>query len=190
MSRDVKTVFSEYSLEEMGIKTKDSDAYEVADCVGSCEEELDTRIISKKCRGITVKKVVKGAGTGKLKLSMHMAYDIYTDVYGMNISNLIDGVMGYGTNSVHKEFAITQKVQDEDGNVKFKAYPKCVIETGVARKIENGAEEVAEIELEVSLMPDDNGQCMYEALDEKLTGTLKTTWMTAFSPELVKKTTA
>lgn len=189
MSREVKTIFSEYSLEEMGIKTNGSDAYEVADCVGSCEEELDTRIISKKCRGITVKKVVRGAGTGKLKLSMHMAYDIYTDVYGMNISNIIEGVKGYGTNSVHKEFAITQKVQDEDGNVKFKAYPKCVIETGVARKIENGAEEVAEIELEVSLMPDDNGQCMYEALEVELTGTLKTTWMTAFTSELVKVAT-
>ena len=188
--REVKTVFSEYSLEEMGIKTAGSSTYEVADCVGSCEEELDTRIISKKCRGITVKKVVKGAGTGKLKLSMHMAYDIYTDVYGMDIDTLLEGVKGYGTNSVHKEFAITQKVNDEDGNVKFKAYPKCVIETGVVRKIENGAEEVAEIELDVSLMPDTYGQCMYEVLNEKLTGTLKTTWMTAFTPELVQSTTA
>lgn len=188
--RTAKTVFSEYELREMGIKTAGSETYEVADCVGSCEEELDTRIISKKCRGITVKKVVKGAGTGKLKLSMHMPYEVYTDVYGMNLDNLIDGVKGYGTNSVHKEFAVTQKVLDEDGNVKYKAYPKCVIETGVARKIENGAEEVAEIELDVSLTQDENGQCMYEALETELTGTLKTTWMTAFTPELVKKTEA
>ena len=187
----MSAVFSEYELREMGIKTEGSEAYKSANCVGSCEEELDTRIISKKCRGITVKKVVKGAGTGKLKLSMHMPYDIYTDVYGMDIDTLIEGVKGYGTNSVHKEFATTQHVFDEDGVEKFKAYPKCVIETGVARKIENGGEEVAEIELEVSLMPDDFGQCMYEALAADLKDeTVKTTWMTAFSPELAKKATA
>lgn len=189
--RQVSPVFSEYELKEMGIKTAGSDAYKPADCVGSSEEELDTRIISKKCRGITVKKVVKGAGTGKLKLSLHMPYDIYTDVYGMDIDTLIEGVKGYGTNSIHKEFATTQHVFDEDGVEKFKAYPKCVIETGVARKIENGGEEVAEIELEVSLMPDEYGQCMYEALAADLNDeTLKTTWMTAFTPALVQATEA
>ena len=183
----MSAVFSEYELKKMGIKTTGSDAYKSADCVGSCEEELDTRIISKKCRGITVKKVVRGAGTGKLKLSMHMPYDIYTDVYGMDIDTLIEGVKGYGTNSIHKEFAVTQDVFDEDGVEKFKAYPKCIIETGVARKIENGGEEVAEIELEVSLMPDEYGQCMYEALAADLKDTtLKTTWMTAFTPALVQ----
>lgn len=186
----MSAVFSEYELRKMGIKTKDSEAYKSADCVGSCEEELDTRIISKKCRGITVKKVVKGAGTGKLKLSMHIPYDIYTDVYGMDIDTLIEGVKGYGTSSIHKEFAIVQDVFDEDGTEKFKAYPKCVIETGVARKIENGGEEVAEIELEVSLMPDDYGQCMYEALAADLKDeTVKTTWMTAFTPALVQAKT-
>lgn len=186
----MSAVFSEYELKAMGIKTVGSDAYKSANCVGSCEEELDTRIISKKCRGITVKKVVRGAGTGTLKLSMHIPYDIYTDVYGMDIDTLIEGVKGYGTNSIHKEFAITQDVFDEDGVEKFKAYPKCVIETGVARKIENGGEEVAEIELEVSLMPDEHGQCMYESLVADLKDeTLKTTWMTAFTPELVQAKT-
>jgi hypothetical protein len=183
----MSAVFSEYELKEMGIKSAGSAEYKSANCVGSCEEELDTRIISKKCRGITVKKVVRGAGTGKLKLSLHMPYDIYTDVYGMDIDTLVEGVKGYGTNSIHKEFATTQHVFDEDGNEKFKAYPKCVIETGVARKIENGGEEVAEIELEASLMPDEYGQCIYEALAADLKDeTLKTTWMTAFTPELVQ----
>ena len=78
-------------------------------------------------------------------------------------------------------------VFDEDGVEKFKAYPKCIIETGVARKIENGAEEVAEIELEVSLMPDEFGNCVYEALAEELTDeTVKTKWMTAFEPSMVQ----
>ena len=184
-------VFSEYELREMGIKTEDAEAFAAANCVGSCEEELDTKVITKSCRGVVRKKKVKGAGTGKLTLSMHMPWKIYTDVYGMNLDTLIEGVKAYGTNSVHKEFATTQHVFDEDGVEKFKAYPRCIIESGVARKIENGAEEVAEIELEVSLMPDEYGNCVYEALAEELTDeTVKTKWMTAFDPSMVQVASA
>lgn len=184
-------VFSEYELREMGIKTTGSEAFVAANCVGSCEEELDTKVITKSCRGVVTKKVVKGAGTGKLKISMHMPWALYTDVYGMDLTTLIDGVKAYGINSKHKEFATTQHVFDEDGIEKFKAYPKCIIETGVARKIENGAEEVAEIELEVSLMPDEFGNCVYEALaDELADETVKTKWMTAFEPSMVQVASA
>lgn len=184
-------VFSEYELREMGIKTQGSEAYVAANCVGSCEEELDTKVVSKSCRGTVIKKIVKGAGTGKLNISMHMPWAVYTDVYGMNLDTLIDGVKAYGTNSKHKNFATTQHVFDEDGIEKFKAYPNCIIETGVARKIENGAEEVAEIELEVSLMPDEYGNCVYEALADELTDeTVKTNWMTKFAPSMVQVVSA
>ena len=184
-------VFSEYELREMGIKTEDTNTFVAANCVGSCEEELDTKVISKSCRGVVTKKTVKGAGTGKLSISMHMPWDVYTDVYGMNLDTLIEGVKAYGINSRHKTFACTQHVFDEDGEEKFKAYPKCIIETGVARKIENGAEEVAEIELEVSLMPDEYGNCVYEALASELSDeTVKSKWMNAFEPSMVQVASA
>lgn len=183
----INGVYSEYELREMGIKTQGSEAYVAANCVGSCEEELETKVVSKSCRGVVIKKTVRGAGTGKLNISMHMPWDVYTDVYGMNLDTLIEGVKAYGTNSRHKNFATTQHVFDEDGVEKFKAYPNCIIETGVARKIENGAEEVAEIELEVSLMPDEYGNCVYEALADELTDeTVKTNWMTKFTPSMVQ----
>ena len=182
-------VFSEYELKEMGIKTEGTAEFVAANCVGSCEEELDTRVVSKSCRGVVTKKTVKGAGTGKLTISMHMPWKVYTDLYGMNLDTLIDGVKAYGTNSVHKKFAMTQHVFDEDGVEKFKAYPNCIIETGISRKIENGAEEVAEIELEVSLMPDEYGNCVYEALAEELTDiTAKENWLTNFEPSMVQVT--
>ena len=180
-------VFSEYELREMGIKLNGSEEYKIASCVGSCEESLNVKVISKSCRGVVFKKTVKGDGTGTLSVSMHMPYDIYTEAYGMNLDTLIDGVKAYGTNSIHKGFAIVQHVFDEDGIEKFKAYPNCIIETGVSRKIENGAEEVAEIELDISLMPDANGNCVYEALASELKDeTAKTTWMTAFTPDMVQ----
>lgn len=184
-------VFSEYELREMGIKTADASAFVATNCVGSCEEELETKVVSKSCRGVVVKKTVKGAGTGKLSISMHMPWAVYTDVHGMKLDTLIDGVYAYGINSVHKNFACTQHVFDEDGEEKFKAYPNCIIETGVARKIENGAEEVAEIELEVSLMPDEFGNCVYEALASELKDeTVKSKWMNAFEPSMVRVASA
>lgn len=180
-------VYSEFALEEMGIKFKSSDSYQAANCVGSCEEEMEVRVVSKKCRGVVAKETVKGTGKGTLKLSMHMPYDIYTQAYGMNLDTLIEGVKAYGQNSRHEAFAITQHVYDEDGVEMLKAYPNCIIKTGKANKIENGVEEVAEIELEVSVMPDDFGNGVYSVIvDELKDDTVKTTWMTAFKPEMVR----
>lgn len=180
-------VFSDFEVREMGIKFKSADAYAVANCIGSCEEEMEAKVISKSCRGVVVKKTVRGTGAGTLSLSLHMPWTIYTQAYGMDLDTLIDGVKAYGQNSVHEGFAITQHIYDEDGVEKFKAYPNCIIESGVARKIENGAEEVAEIELEVSVMPDEYGNGVYEAVATELKDeTAKTTWMTAFEPAMVQ----
>ena len=180
-------VFSEFELEEMGIKFASSEEYQAANCVGSSEEEMNVKVVSKKCRGAVVKKVPKGDGTGALKISMHMPYEIYKKAYGMELDTLVDGVSAYCRNSRHESFAITQHVYDEDGAEMFKAYPNCIIEKGKTSKIENGTEEVAEIELEVSVMPDEYGNGVYSALAEELTDeTIKNTWMTAFTPNMVQ----
>jgi hypothetical protein len=185
------SVFSEYELREMAVKFKSEESYVNADCVGSCEEEMETKVVSKSCRGVVVKETVKGTGKGTLKLSMHMPYEIFKKAYGMELNTLKEGVIAYGQNSRHEAFSITQHVFDEDGNEKFKAYPNAIIKTGIARKIENGAEEVAEVELEVSVMPDEDGNGMYEALASELKDeAVKTTWMNAFTPELVKVVSA
>lgn len=182
-------VHSEYELREMAVKIAGEAEYKHADCVGSSEEELDVIQISKKCRGVTVKTRVKGAGTGTLTISAHVPYNIYNSIYDMsNRADLVEGVEGYGTGSVHKEFAIVERVFDEDGIEKLKAYPRCIMLSGPKGSIENGAEEVAELEMEVSLMPDENGYCMYQCIVESLPegSDVATKWMTAFAPELVK----
>lgn len=182
-----KKVFSDFELDEWGIKPEGKDTYSTVECIGSCEEEMNTRIITKKCRGVVKKKRVKPTGDGKYKITAHIPWSVYTEIFGMNVDGLIEGVKAYGTNSVHKNFSSTMHITDEDGVEKYKAYPNCVIETGLARKIENGAEEVAEVELEVSVMPDEYGNGLYEALAEELVDeAVKSTWMNAFTPELVQ----
>lgn len=186
-------VFSDFEVREMGIKFASSTAttYQTANCVGSCEEEMETKVITKSCRGVVKKKKVKGTGAGTLSLSLHMPWEIYVDAYGMELDTLIEGVNAYGQNSEHQVFSITQHIYDEDGVEKFKAYPNCIIESGKTCKIENGAEEVAEIELEISILPDDYGNGVYEALATELSDTtVKTTWMTAFTPSMVQATSA
>ncbi len=178
---------SDFELDQLGIKFSDAEAYKSANCVGSMEEDMTVKSVTKSCRGVVTKKRSKGTGEGTLKVSMHMPWDIFSEAYGMEIDTLIDGVKAYGRNSIHKTFSLVAHVLDEDNNEKFKAYPNCIINTGVVRKIENGAEEVAEMELEIGVMPDDYGNGLYEAVADDLKDeTAKTTWMTAFTPELVR----
>lgn len=178
------TVFSEYELRKMAIRFDNESTAVEASCVGSCSEELDVRKVTKKCRGITVKTRVKGSGTGKLTISMHVPKDVYDGMFGMKLDGLIDGVRAYGQSSTHPEFCITQEVYDEDGNKKFKAYPRCIMESDVSRSIENGTEEVKEVDLDISIMPDEHGMGMYEVLDSELKEeTVRTNWMSKFDPE-------
>lgn len=182
-------VFSDFELDQLGIKFNGEEAYQSVDCVGSCEEEMESKIVTKSCRGIVVKKTVKGTGNGTLKITAHIPWDVYTEFYGMGLDSLIEGVKAYGSNSVHKSFSAVMHVKDEDGAEKYKAYPNCIMESGVVRKIENGAEEVAELEIETSVMPDEFGNGLYEALASELTDAeVKTQWMSAFTPDLVQKT--
>lgn len=184
-------VYSDYELLEIGFKFEGSETYETAECIGSGEDAADVKVVTKKCRGVVKKKRVRGTGTGTHKISMHCPWSIYTKMFGMEFDELADGVYAYGENSRHKPFSMTQKIEDEDGNKKLKAYPNCIIETGKATKIENGAEEVAEIELEVSYMSDEFGHGSYECIVSELTDeTIATKWMNEFEPNLVQVVTA
>lgn len=185
-------VFSEYEIKESSMKFPGDEKAARVGCVGSLEETLDSKQIKKKCEGVESIVAVRGKGTGSLKTSLHIKYGLYIKAYGMHTEDLVTGVNGYGKNSIHKSFSWVGKVTDENGNEKLKAYPNCLITDGVARKIENGGEEVAEIEMTITLNPDENGYCMYEALIGALEETDKDEfieeWMTAFKPEMVKKT--
>ena len=65
----------------------------------------------------------------------------------------------------------------------FLGYPRCKVEEINKLTIENGAEEVAEVEMKLSYMPDDYNKGEYQALADELTGDALTAenWMTTFS---------
>ena len=133
MAITYKDVFSEYEIKESSIKIEGEGTFEKIGCVGSIEETLETITVTKKCEGLVVKSVTRGSGNGEVKLSLHMRYDLYTKMFGMEDETLADGVLGYGQNSRHKNFAFVAKVKDEDANVKYIAYPKLIIQSGISK---------------------------------------------------------
>lgn len=178
--------FSEFEIVEQHIKVKGSESYKNMSCVGSSEEELEVKTVQKKCRGLVVKEKTKSTGRGTLNEKVHVPYDVYNDIYGMNRINYVDGVNAYGQDSTHPEFSLTQKVINEEDEVKLKAYPRCVLNSGPKRPVENGQEEVPELELGITLLPDENGECMYQALESELDTEIAKKWLTEFTPELIK----
>lgn len=187
MAGITEKVFSEAEVRKIGIKIGEAEKADINECVGTWEEELEVKTVVKKCRGVVSKSRTKGTGNGTIKASMHMAQDLFAEMYGMKQEGLKDGVIAYGTKSLHPVFCVTALVLDEDDNEKLKAYPNCTIQTALTRKVENGAEEIAEIELELAITPDEEGNGMYEAVVTDLTDEdLKTKWLELFTPELVK----
>lgn len=185
-----KGVFSEFEVKEQWIKVAGEENYSTMSCVGSSEEELEVKVITKKCRGVKAKEKVKGTGSGTLTESLHVPRDVYNKMYDMTRANLKEGVYAYGQNSSHPEFSITQRVLDEDDEEKFKAYPRCILESGPKRSVENGQEEVPELELTITLLPDDNGECMYEALKSELDEEVAEKWLEHFDTSLVQSAVA
>ena len=187
------SAYSEYELRELAFKVNDGeDTLTHADCVGTFEEEAEVLTVTKNCRGKVAKKRTTGTGSGTLTISAHWPHALLVKIYDMAREELVDGVAAYGRESRHKEGTLVAKVLDEDGKVKYLAYP-CVNANTFARSIENGSEEVAEREIEFGYMPDENGYGVYECMEDDLatdTNQLKTKWMTAWTPELMQKSPA
>jgi hypothetical protein len=179
-------VFSDFSIDQMNVKFKSATEVAAMNCVGSLEEAMTVKAVTKKCRGVIIKNIVKGTGEGSLSISAHVPYNIYKEAFGMELDTLASGVSAYGSNSVHEEFCLTLHVEDEDGVEKYKAYPRCVCTERPTINVENGAEEVAEISMAVAVMPDEFGNGMYEALAEGLAEDIASKWLSEFTPDLVQ----
>ena len=177
--------FSEFEVKESTVKFDGESEAEKMGCVGKLGETMNNKTVTKKCEGVTVKSVTRGDGTGELAFTLHMRESVFQKAYGMVRTGLKAGVTAYGRNSTHKEFLYTAKVLDEDGNVKLKAYPRCCITSALAHSIENGAEEVAEIECTAAVMPDEYGEGMYQAYADDLDETTVSSWLNNFTRELV-----
>lgn len=178
-------VYSYFEADQLAIKVAGEDSYTRDDCVGSIEVERETKTVIKKCRGVTKKRKTKPTGNGTLTLKMHVKLNLYRKLHAMTNEGLQPGVYAFNNTKAMPEASVTVRVKDEDDNIMFLGYPRCKVEEINKLSIENGAEEVAELEMKLSYMPDDFNQGEYQALEAELTGDVLTpeNWMTSFSSE-------
>ena len=178
-------VYSYFEADQLAIKVAGEDSYVRDDCVGSIEIERETKTVIKKCRGVTKKRKTKPTGNGTLTLKMHVKLNLYRKLHAMTNEGLQPGVYAFDNTNAMPEASVTVRVKDEDDNIMFLGYPRCKVEEINKLSIENGAEEVAELEMKLSYMPDDFNKGEYQALEAELTGDVLTpeNWMTTFSSE-------
>lgn len=180
-------VYSEFEVLDQYI-TIGEDTYQVA-CVGTCEVTRERKTITKNCRGSVERQKTKATGNGTIKETLHVPRAVYLKLYGMTNDGLVDGVYSEPEGCQHPEFMITQEIHDEDDEIKYKAFPRCVVSGEPDETITNGAEEVAEIDVEIRYMRDKNRRGMYEALAKELDESVASQWMEHFTPELVALST-
>lgn len=156
---------------------------------GSVGGETTLREIIKTEEGIEVAKKVKPQKMD-LTVTGHVQVSVLRDIFGFKTDDLKPGVYSYGSDSKGKRFTLTADAIDEFEDVtKLMAFPNCTSATGFVFTIENGADEVALMELTLSAYPDDTKQIYYEALIDELDDvTVSDTWHTQFDRTLVEST--
>lgn len=158
-------------------------------CLGSIEGETELLELVKKCEGVETKKKTTPQKMS-LTLNGHVKVPVLRDIFGLSNEGLKAGVYSYGADSLSKPFVLTADVLDEfETQTKLIAFSNCVAATGLKITVENGADEVAEVELEFTAMIDDNRKCYYEAiiseLDEAEKESFVEQWHTNFTPDMV-----
>lgn len=154
---------------------------------GTVGGETVLRQIIKRMEGIEADKITKPEKM-TLTIAAHIKVSVMRQNFGFNNQDLKPGIYSYGTNSKGKHFTLTADVIDEfEDLTKIIAFPKCVTATGFTFNIENGADEVALMEISLEAYPDEFKQIMYDSLIAELEDpTIATTWHTQFDRTLVE----
>lgn len=157
-------------------------------CTGSLNTETEIKVVTKTCEGNPVKE---WPVPQKMTATFvgHMPVPIVRKAFGLSNENLKPGVYSYGVDSRGGSGIFTWKTLNiEETLTKFLAFPNGSFVGGLKLTLENGLDEIAQVEMTLTFMKDDNRQFYYEALDEELEDDdVKDKWMTDFTPELVKK---
>lgn len=155
-------------------------------CTGALEAEPEMKTLSMRCEGDIVDEISKPEFY-TVNFTGHLTLGVAREIFGLTNDGLKDGVYAIGDKSVPKKGVFTWEVYDmyNEGK-KFMAFSNMVSTTGWVFSHENGADEVAEIEVEFKAMKDDKGNFYYEAFESEITDEeVKTGWLKLFTTELV-----
>lgn len=178
-------VFDAVTIKNASVLFKGESVTEPFGCVGKLDAESEVKEIKKVCGGVTQKKKSKPSQLN-VKISGHMKLSVLREIFGIKNDGLIDNVYSYGIDSSGKDFVfVAEEFDDFEEVSRLIAFPKCSSASGFVKSVENGAEELAETEIEITALPDEFGKLYYEAIG--LSEEDKKTWMTAFDPSKLQK---
>lgn len=198
MAIETKTIteYNEYTVTEGHVRwlkeqAEGADKYEKGiglGCTGSLNTETEIKVVTKTCEGNPVKE---WPVPQKMTATFvgHMPVPIVRKAFGLTNKDLKPGVFSYGVDSRGGGGVFTWKTLNiEETITKFLAFPNGSFVGGLKLTLENGLDEIAQVEMTLTFMKDDNRQFYYEAFDEELEDEdVKNKWMQEFTPELVKK---
>lgn len=179
--------FENYKIQEGSLQFDNNTAISFG-CIGTVDASSNTEEVVKKCEGVVVKKK-KRITDMTVAITGHAKIPASRKIIGLSNEGLKTGIYAYGTDSFSAPFTFAAKIIDMDGNVKYIAFPKIENTKGLSVKVDNGVTEIAMDDFEFSAMIDSNNKFYYEAYESELEDeTVKSKWLTNFTPELVKQT--
>ncbi|WP_431030054.1 phage tail protein [Lysinibacillus sp. LZ02] len=190
MAEKIIEEFDATRITNFAIKFKGDEQASSFGCVGKIEGSSESVAIVKKCEAVEKKRKSK-VQKMVLTLSAHVKVATLRRIFGIKNNGLKPGVYRYGTDSIGEDFTLTATAIDEfEDEQKLIAFSNCANNTGFKITVENGVEEVAELELEYTALPDVSNGIYYEAylaeLDEVTKEQFVSDWHSNFTPELVK----
>ncbi len=186
MSKQVEE-FEDYKIQEGSIQFDGESAIGFG-CIGTMSGNANIEEVVKRCEGAVVKKA-KRITDLSVNLTGHAKIPASRKIMGLSNEGLKTGVYAYGSDSFAKPFTFAAKVIDMEENVKLIAFPNLTDVKGLFFNVNNETTEIEMKDFEFSALKDSNNKFYYEAYESELEDdTVKNTWLTNFTPDLVKNT--
>ncbi len=191
MTTTIVETFDNVSIKKISFFFKGGQSAIQTDCNGQLDGETEMQTIEKKCGSTVVKTKAKPIGM-TTTITAHVPVEVFRQFYGLkHDERLKPGIYSYGPDSVGTDFALAVEVVDDfEENEKLLGFLSATSNTGLTFSIENGADEVAALELEAKIMVDELGKYYHEAIVAELEDDLTDEWMTKLSAEVIKVATA
>lgn len=178
--------FDAVRVKNVALQYSDGTETDMFECMGAIEGETEMRKIVKRCGGTTLKSISRPI-EHNLVLNGFAPVSAIRNIFGISNKDLKEGVYSYGVDSKGKTFCLTADVIDEFEDItKVMAFPNSNSASGFRFTVDNDADELAYVELEFDVNPDEVGQFLYEAFVDEIDEEVKSEWHTGFSRELVE----
>lgn len=191
MATSIVNTFDNVSIKKVAFNFKGAEAGLATDCNGQLSGETEMQTIVKKCGSTEVKSKSKPIAM-TVTITAHIPVEVYRRFYGVAQDERIKpGIYSYGPDSIGEDFALSAEIVDDfEENEKLLGFLNYTSNTGLTFTIENGADEVAALEMETKVMVDEFNKFYHEAIVAELEEDLTDQWMSNLSADVIKASTS